>query len=136
MKATISVGTLAKKVGVRIDTIRYYERRKLLPKPPRNSAGYRTFTEADVELVRFIRQAQALGFSLDEIEGLITLRASKGEKCSMVRAKAQAKAEDIDKKIEALSLIKSALGKLVAACPYNEATGECSFLESLATTIK
>ncbi len=134
MKATITVGALARQAGVQIDTIRYYERRKLLPKPPRNPAGYRTFTEADVERVRFIRQAQALGFSLTEIEGLIALRAGKGEKCSAVRAKAQAKAEDIDKKIEALRSIKHALGKLIAACPDNAAIGECSFLDNLATT--
>lgn len=133
MKDAIMVGTLARLAGVQIDTLRYYERRRILPAPARNAAGYRTFTQADVNRVRFIKQAQALGFTLAEIESLLILRTSRsGKKCATVRARAQAKAQDIDQKIQALRAMKKALEKLVAACPKEGPATECSFLNNLA----
>jgi MerR family copper efflux transcriptional regulator len=88
MKATncsMTVGALAKQAGVKIDTIRYYERRGLLRKPPRTNSGYRTFTPAAVDRLRFIKQAQALGFTLTEVNQLLALRLSPDMTCTDVR---------------------------------------------------
>jgi MerR family transcriptional regulator, copper efflux regulator len=87
----MTVGALARQAGVRIDTIRYYERRGLLPKPPRTNSGYRTFTFASVERLRFIKQAQNLGFTLMEISQLLAMRVSADTTCTDVRERAMVK---------------------------------------------
>jgi MerR family copper efflux transcriptional regulator len=135
MKAAIgsmTVGALAKQAGVKIDTIRYYERRGLLPKPPRTDSGYRTFTPASVERLRFIRQAQALGFTLAEINQLLTLRLNPGTTCMDVRKRAEAKIADIEQKIQSLYGMKRALQRLVSSCAANGPANQCSFLANLS----
>ena len=134
MKAAIgsmTVGTLARPAGVKIDTIRYYERRGLLPKPARTDSGYRTFTSASLERVRFIRQAQALGFTLMEVNQLLALRLSPGKTCTDVRKQSEAKM-DIDEKIQSLYKMKEALQRLVSSCAADGSASECSFLANLA----
>jgi MerR family transcriptional regulator, copper efflux regulator len=126
------VGSLAKEVGVKIDTIRYYERRGLLPKPSRTDSGYRTFTQASVERLRFIRQAQALGFTLAEINQLLTLRINPGTTCRDVRKRAEAKIADIEQKIQLLYGMKRALQRLVSSCVANVPANQCSFLANLS----
>jgi MerR family copper efflux transcriptional regulator len=131
MKATIgsmTVGALAKQAGVKIDTIRYYERRGLLPKPPRTNSGYRTFTPASVDRLRFIKQAQALGFTLTEVNQLLALRLSPDMTCTDVRKRAQAKVADIEQKIQSLHAMKQALQHLVSACAADGPARKCSFL--------
>src|SRR6266581_4304729 len=93
---------VAKQGGVNLETIRYYERRGLLPKPPRTPAGYRTFDAAALRRLRFIKQAQALGFSLKEIKELLALRLDPRASCADVRRRAEAKIADIDEKLRAL----------------------------------
>ena len=135
MKAAIgsmTVGALARRAGVKIDTIRYYERRGLLPKPARSDSGYRTFTSVSVERVRFIRQAQALGFTLMEINQLLALRLSPGKTCTDVRKQSEAKIADIERKIQSLSKMKEALQRLVSSCAADGPASECSFLANLA----
>jgi MerR family copper efflux transcriptional regulator len=83
---TMTVGTAARRAGVKIDTIRYYERRALLPKSPRTEAGYRTLTDETVQRVRFIKHAQALGFTLNEIKQLLALRLTLARRVRMSEA--------------------------------------------------
>jgi MerR family mercuric resistance operon transcriptional regulator len=134
MKATncsMTVGALAKQAGVKIDTIRYYERRGLLPKPPRTNSGYRTFTPASVDRLRFIKQAQALGFTLIEVNQLLALRLSPDMTCTDVRKRAQSKVADIEQKIQSLQAMKQALQHLVSACAADGPARKCSFLANL-----
>jgi len=128
----ITVGSLAKRAGVSIDTIRYYERRGLLAKPARSLAGYRTYGGSTVQRLRFIRNAQALGFTLSEIEQLLTLHTAQGTTCDHVRYRAQLKLADIERKIRSLDAMKKALQQLVSACKADGPTTECSFLGSLS----
>lgn len=127
----MTVGTLAKQAGVKIDTIRYYERHGLLPQSPRTNSGYRTFTDASVERLRFIKQAQALGFTLNEVKQLLALRLSSDMTCTDVRERAQAKLADIQQKIDSLHVMKRALQQLVSACAADRPASECSFLTNL-----
>jgi Hg(II)-responsive transcriptional regulator len=128
----MTTGTVAKRVGVNIDTIRYYERQALLPKPPRTTAGYRTFTEATVQRLRFIKQAQALGFTLKEVKELLALRVTPDTTCADVRKRADAKVAAIEKRIASLQAMKEALRQLVSACEMDGPPSECSLLENLS----
>src|SRR5881397_1489109 len=107
---------LASQGGVNRETVRYYERRGLLPKPPRTAAGYRTFDADAVRRLRFIKQAQALGFSLKEIRELFALRFDPRASCADVRRRAEAKIADIDEKLRALRAMKRTLLRITAAC--------------------
>jgi MerR family mercuric resistance operon transcriptional regulator len=131
VNGSMTVGALAKQAGVKIDTIRYYERHGLLPKPPRTNSGYRTFTHASVERLRFIKQAQALGFTLNEVKQLLALRLNPGMTCIDVRKRAQAKLTDIQQKIDSLHAMKRALQQLVSVCAADGPASECSFLANL-----
>jgi MerR family transcriptional regulator, copper efflux regulator len=128
---TMTVGTAARRAGVKIDTIRYYERRALLSKSPRTEAGYRTLTDETVQRLRFIKHAQALGFTLNEIKQLLALRLTPGKTCADVRSRAVAKAADIEQKIRSLQVMKRALQQLVSACKADGPASKCSFLENL-----
>ena len=127
----MTVGTAARRAGVKIDTIRYYERRALLPKSPRTEAGYRTLTDETVQRVRFIKHAQALGFALNEIKQLLAIRLTPGKTCADVRSRAEAKTADIERKIRSLQVMKRALQQLVSACKSDGPASKCSFLENL-----
>ena len=127
----MTVGTAARRAGVKIDTIRYYERRALLPKSPRTEAGYRTLTDETVQRLRFIKHALALGFTLNEIKQLLALRLTPGKTCADVRSYAEAKIADIERKIRSLQVMQRALQQLVSACDSDGPANECSFLENL-----
>ena len=129
--ARLSTGELARRAGVNLESIRFYEREGLLPKPPRTAAGYRVFTGDDARRVRFIKRAQELGFSLREIKELLALRSEPGTGCAAVRRKAQAKLTDIDRKIGDLRRMKKSLARLTTACPGRGGVGDCPILESL-----
>ena len=105
----LTTAQLAREGGVNVETIRYYERHGLLPKPPRTPSGYRVFSEDAVTRLRFIKRSQELGFSLHEVKDLLTLRARQGSGCADVRRKAEAKIADVDEKIRRLLEIKKAL---------------------------
>ncbi len=127
----LNIGTLAKQAEVNIQTIRYYERRGLLPEPERTASNYRVFTGDTVRRVRFIKHAQDLGFTLNEIKELLELRASPRSCSEDVRAQAQAKIKDIEEKVRALEGMKKALSKLVRACSGRGSATECPILESM-----
>src|SRR5438445_9930520 len=107
---------LANEGGVNVETIRYYERHGLLPRPPRTASGYRIFSEDAVKRLRFIKHAQALGFSLKEIKELLDIQVKRNSSCADVRRKAQAKIADVDEKVRHLRAIKNALAKITATC--------------------
>jgi MerR family mercuric resistance operon transcriptional regulator len=127
----LTISQLAKRGGVNLETIRYYERRGLLPKPPRLQSGYRAFSSDAVRRVRFIKQAQALGFSLREIQELLALRIAPDTTRADVRERAMAKIADIDEKIKKLRTMKKALSRLTATCCGQGSASECPILESL-----
>ena len=127
----LRTGTVAKRGGVNTETIRYYERRGLLPKPARTPGGYRAFHPDAVRRLRFIRQAQALGFSLEEIKELLSLRVRPGTSCGDVRARASAKVVDIDAKIAKLRAMRKALAQITASCSGSGPVAECPILDAL-----
>lgn len=132
----LTIGELAKRGGVNLETIRYYERKGLLPAPPRNSSGYRAFPETAVRRIRFIKRAQELGFSLKEINELLALRVAPGSTRADVRERATAKISDIEEKIGTLRSMKRALERLTATCCGDGAASECPILESLSSERK
>ncbi len=127
----LRTGELAHQVGVNLETVRYYERRGLLPKPPRTPAGYRSFDADAVRRLRFIRQAQALGFSLKEVRELLALRIKPGTSCSEVRRRAEMKLANIDEKIKQLRAMKRVLARFTAACSGRGPVSECPILDAL-----
>ncbi len=130
-EAALTIGKVAVEGGVKVQTIRYYERRGLLPKPARTAAGYRKYSEEAVRRLRFIKQAQALGFSLNEIEDLLSLRMQPGTTCGDIRQRARQKIATVNDKIADLQRILDALNKLAAACRGKGPTSACPILETL-----
>lgn len=131
MAKPLTIGGLSQQADVHIETIRYYERRGLLPAPPRTEAGYRQYDAESVTRLHFIKEAQALGFTLEEIQGLLALRVDKETTCEDVRRRAEHKVADIEAKISALQQMHSALQEMIAACAQGGPSGECPLLETL-----
>lgn len=130
----LTTGQLAKRAQVNVETIRYYERRGLLPEPPRRWSGYREYSRADVAHLRFIKCAKELGFSLSEISELLSLRVDPDTACDEVKQRTEIKIADIEAKIQTLERMKKALKKLVASCSDRGPTSACPILEALETT--
>lgn len=130
---SLTIGQLAEQTGfgVGVETIRYYERHGLLAPPPRTTSGYRQYEPETVERLRFIRRAQGLGFTLEEIGDLLKLRVDEVAACPRVEAGANAKLADVATKIRELRRIQRSLERLVAACQAREPTSECPILEAL-----
>lgn len=128
---TLTIGRLARLGGVNLETVRYYERQGLLPKPPRTAAGYRMFPAEAAYRLRFIKRAQELGFSLHEIRELLSLRMQPGTKASDIRARAQAKIADVDENIRALEGIRKMLRVSSDRCDGCGPLSDCPILESL-----
>jgi MerR family copper efflux transcriptional regulator len=122
---------LAEMAGVHAETIRYYEQRGLLPPPRRNASGYRTYNVSDVARLRFIKRAQELGFSLREIEELLTLEATPGAHSGLIRERALAKIAEIEAKIRDLGRMRDTLCRLVAACDGQAPIEHCPILHAL-----
>src|SRR5713226_8017111 len=108
----LTVSRLARLGGVNLETIRYYERKGLLPKPPRTASGYRVFPADAARRLRFIKRAQDLGFSLAEIGELLSLRLSRRTTSADIRTRAESKISDIEAKIRTLESMKRTLRKL------------------------
>lgn len=130
---TLTRGELAKRSGVNIETLRYYERRKLIDPPRRSESGYRLYTHEDIGRIRFIKNAQKLGFTLNEIYELLRLRIKKSSSCDSVLKKAQIKREEIDLKIKDLKSMKRALDQLIHKCEQSILTEDCPILTSFET---
>ena len=126
----LTIGQLAKETGINIETIRYYERRGLIPEPPRRESGYREFTPQYVERIRFIKRAQTLGFTLREVSGLLALADGKPT-CKDIRKFAEDKVNDIENRINDLKKIKKVLNDLVKECMNKGKLSYCPIIESL-----
>jgi MerR family mercuric resistance operon transcriptional regulator len=134
--ATLTTGEVADQAGVNLQTVRYYERRGLIPEPPRTAGGFRQYAPEVVARIRFVKRAQELGFTLDEIEGLLALRADAGADATEVKHLAEAKVIDIAAKIRDLERMKETLEALAAACSGEGTTRECSILHALDDTAR
>ena len=133
MANPMTIARAAEKAGVGVETIRFYERRGLIaqPRKPRDG-GYRHYGLGTVERIRFIRQAQELGFSLREIEELLALKTDRQADCADVRMQAVAKRREVERKIGQLEEIKSALDALIATCPGGGDLSACTIMEALS----
>lgn len=127
---SLTTGEVAERAGVNLHTVRYYEKRGLLPEPPRSAAGYRQYTPEHVAHIRFIKRAQELGFTLEEIHALLSLRATP-ESGAEVRRKTAVKIAQIDSKIRDLRKIRQKLAELAAACDQHGAPDDCLVLHAL-----
>jgi DNA-binding transcriptional MerR regulator len=117
------ISQTAREAGVNAQTLRYYERRGLLPRPPRRGSGYREYPADAVRIVRFIKKAQELGFSLDEIEELVRLRGVRRGERHRVRAIAERKIAD-------LQSMRAALDQLVESC-HKGSDVDCPIIDAL-----
>lgn len=131
MSGNMTIGGVAKLAGVNIQTVRYYERRGLLAPNGYRDSGYRLYAEEAVRKLRFIKNAQALGFTLNEISGLLRLRVSHRARCQDVKRKATAKLEDVREKILRLERMGRVLKALVSTCSRQGTTDHCPILKSL-----
>lgn len=123
---------MARAAGVSVETVRYYQRRGLLPRPERPQHAYRRYDEDALARLRFIRRAQELGFTLREAKELLRLRAAGPKRASAARAAAVAKAKDIDEKVRDLLSMRAALTTLVEACTCADGGAvRCPILEAL-----
>ncbi|MEO7073118.1 MAG: heavy metal-responsive transcriptional regulator [Rhodanobacter sp.] len=130
--ASLTIGTIAKRVGVAIDTIRYYEREGLLPEPQRRASGYRSYGQSTVLQLRFIRRAKDLGFTLAEIRELLALSADRQHGVKAVKQRAQRRVDALDVRIAELQRVRDGLVQLVQACPGHGQPEDCPILLALA----
>lgn len=129
----LKVGEVAQRAAVNLQTIHYYERTGLLPRPARTASNYRIYPDDAVRRVRFIKRAQELGFTLKEVKELLSLRAAPRSCCGDVRRQAEAKLTDIEKKIGTLQAMRRALTKLIGECSGKGPVTACPILEALDT---
>lgn len=130
---TLTIGQLAQRSGVGVETVRFYEREGLIPEPPRRPSGYRDYPLETLTRIVFIRRAKALGFSLKEINELLDFRVRPRRSCAQVKRSAEVKIADIDGKIASLRRMRRALKDLTRACEDRTPTTECPILSSLDT---
>lgn len=130
MARELTIGRVAKAAGVNVETIRYYQRRGLLDEPEKPMAGYRRYSEEIVRRIRFIKRAQVLGFTLDEIDEL--LRLEEATACAETRALAAHKMELIGRKLADLKAMQKALAGLVQQCDAGESTKGCPIIQILS----
>lgn len=128
-ETTTSIGALSKRSGIGIETIRYYERVGLLIPVGRKTSGYRIFNNDSLKTLRFLKHAQALGFSLSEIKALLKLRANRESRCEDVRNRAAKHLKDVEAKIQSLESIRSVLSKLVRQCQSRKTSDSCPILD-------
>jgi MerR family copper efflux transcriptional regulator len=131
VSGTLSIGKVARRAGVGVETIRFYERQGLLTVPMRKESGYRIYSEDVLSRIRFIRRAKELGFSLREIKELLEVRRNSSAPCEDVCEKAQAKIANIEEKIAMLTKMREALSELFAACQVRTSFVDCPILEFL-----
>ena len=125
------IGELAEKVNVNKETIRYYERKGLIPNPPRNDSGHRQYSEIDIKRTEFIKRTQSLGFSLKEIKDLLMLKIEPGTTCKDIQKIVELKIVDVDQKITDLMLIKKTLKNLAGRCTSKGPVSDCPILDEL-----
>ena len=127
-----TIGQAAHAAGVNVETVRYYERRGLIARPPKPAAGgFRRYAASTVRCIRFIKDAQGIGFSLAEISALLSLRVEPDATCRDVRRLAERKRAEVQERLDRLQRIAGVLDDLIEACPGDADVGACSILEAL-----
>ena len=129
----LTISRLAREAGVNIETIRFYQRRGLLAEPPKPLGGIRHYSQTDVARVLFIKAAQRIGFTLDEIEQLLNL--DDGMRCSEARAIAEHKLEAVRERLADLQRIEFALSQLVGRCEASRGKVSCPLIDALQPSI-
>jgi DNA-binding transcriptional MerR regulator len=112
----MQIGAVARKSGLSVDAIRFYERSELLPRPSRTQGGFRQYADTDVETLAFIRRAQSLGFKLSEIRGLLHLRDNRLQPCAPVRRQLQEKLAGVQRKLADLHKLERELRAALRGC--------------------
>jgi MerR family mercuric resistance operon transcriptional regulator len=125
----MTIGQLAEAAEVNVETVRYYHRRGLLPAPARPAGGIRRYSTAVLTRLRFIKRSQSLGFSLDEVEALLSLH--HGQTCNSARAIAEHKLVDVRQRIQELSMLEAALATLVQRCSTSKGNVSCPLIDTL-----
>ncbi len=131
---TLKIGELARQAGVGVETVRFYERQGLLEEPQRRDSGYRQYDLEAVDVLRFIRRAKELGFTLKEIKSLLALRLDTSATKQEVRQQAEAKVADIEARIDDLQRMREALASLIKQCHGEGAASGCPILQALQGT--
>ena len=126
MRSGMQIGRVSEQTGLSVDAIRFYEKQRLLERPPRTAGGFRVFNADDIERIQFIRRAQQLGLSLPEIRELLVLQREDGKACSHVRDLLRAKVGAVREKIRELSILERQLAKSLRKCERNlKPAGSC-----------
>ena len=128
MGNTLTIGAVARRAGVGVETIRFYQRKGLLTEPPKPAAGFRQYPPDTIDRLRFIQRAKELGFTLDEIGVLLQLNASE---CTVTRALTQQKLDAVRAKIADLRAMEVALDQLVTTCNSSQPTNSCPIIAAL-----
>lgn len=126
-----TIGKIAREAEIGVETVRFYEREGLLEQPMRRESGYRQYAPETIDRLRFIKQAQRLGFTLREIKELLELRLDPNATRSEVRERAVAKVADIDARLAELNRMKDALAPLIQACDGHGALDGCPILSAI-----
>ena len=127
----LTIGQVARRAGVGVETVRFYERQGLLEEPPRRASGYRQYPEQVVARLHFIKRAQRLGFSLKEISELLLLRVDSHTSCEEVRQRTEAKIASVERKLVELQRMRQALLQVHSLCIGSGPTGRCPMLDAL-----
>ena len=126
----MQIGTVAKKIGLTADAIRFYERNALLPSPPRSAGGFRQYGERDIETLEFIRRVQGLGFTLREIRDLLKLRRTRLQPCAPVCRRLDEKLSQVRRKLNDLNKLEHELRQALGNCKkeLHKRSARCPFL--------
>ena len=130
----MTIGELSKATGSKIETIRYYERIGLLPKPARTTGNYRAYARTSLARLSFIRRARALGFTIDHVKTLLALSDRRRQSCTAVDALARAHLKEVEKKIADLQILRRELTDMISRCSVGT-IGECRIIEALGLQI-
>jgi MerR family mercuric resistance operon transcriptional regulator len=127
----LTVGQIAERTQVTVETVRFYEKQGLIAAPQRSDSGYRQFPQETVRRVRFIQNAKKVGFTLKDIADLLALRREPGTSCTDIKLRATQKIEEVDRKIQDLNRIRDALERMILSCSGDGAASQCPILEEL-----
>src|SRR5947199_7838801 len=128
----LSIGQVARRAGVGVETVRFYEREGLLEEPPRRASGYRQYSEQVIKRIHFIKRAQKLGFSLKEISELLLLRVDAQTSCEEVKQRTEAKIAEVERKLVELQRMRQALLQVASLCTGRGPASACPMLDALA----
>lgn len=129
--ALLNIGQVARRTGLTVETVRFYEKQRLIDEPDRSESGYRQYSAEAVKRLKFIQRAKEAGFTLREIADLLALRQEPGASCADVKLQATRKVEEVERRIRDLESIREALGRLILRCSGRGDLRECPILDAL-----